>query len=1094
MSVQFVLGTSGVGKSTFIYNKIIEESMKNKDINYILLVPEQYSMMLQRKIVELHPTGGTMNIDVIGFNRLAYRVFDELGKKNSKVLEDFGKSMLIRQVAGSIRDELQIYGSSLDKPGFIDEVKSLMSELYQYDIKGNKIDEMIESLKNEGDGTSLLEKKLTDMSLIYDAFSKRLGDEYIVAEEITELLVQCIPTSGLIKKSVIVMDGFTGFTPIQLLVVEQLMLHAMKVYSVLTIDRENCDRENVAEHELFHLTKKTIRSICDRAKANNISVMEPIFVEGNTGKRSRELSWLEANIFRYPYKKYEGRVENIVITRYENMREEIAGAASIIRNLVRNEGYRYKDFAIITGALTQAEGLVNQLMPKYDIPYFLDYSMPVKNNPFIDGICHAIRCIDDGFSYDSMFAFLKSGAVSELDDGDIELMDNYVLSKGIKGLWMWQREWGEELDYARECVLEIFAPFIRDKGLLKYAAIADFVNAVLRFMERLDYENRLCLAADRYEEAGSHELAKLYERLYEKIGEILDKMLQIMADETVSIDEFCELFELGLKDVKMGIIPSTLDMVIVGDITRTRLDSIKVLFMLDANDGIIPSQGNPAQIISDRDKEQLLALGYELAPTDKINVYVEQFYLYMNMTKPQDRLYISYVMTNTDNETMRPSYIIERVCNIFPALAVDDGKKASELVTTREASVEILIGFLKKLMDGDMQSLNKLNSLYRLYSDLGEHELLDIVRSGIEYSNIPKSLTEDVYGLIRLKLSTQSVSRLEQYAGCAYSYFLKYILGLRERQIKELDTISIGNILHSAMERLYRHVHDNMGNDWEGLSCDERDKLVETFVGTAFEAEFDDDDGRIQYLKHVLIRIGQRTAEMLNNITCKDMLKPEFFEYKFEQPLEHENAAPVTLKGVVDRGDVYFDQEQGIVRLRIIDYKSGNHDFKINELYEGLQLQLAVYMNVMVELVKEQYGTGRIGEFKIVPEGMYYYQFKDPYVDADNEAKALVEREKKLILKGINNADGMVRTMADFAMKKAGELADEILDGNISKNPILNKQKSACEYCPYKSVCRFDDRYGGNEYRHMRYGSSDKELVYDKIVASLGGKPNGVDG
>ncbi|MCM1272772.1 MAG: PD-(D/E)XK nuclease family protein [Clostridium sp.] len=1093
MSVQFVLGASGSGKSTYIYNKIINESMKNKTVNYILLVPEQYSMILQRKMVELHPAGGTMNIDVIGFNRLAYRVFDELGKKNGKVLEDFGKSMLIRQVAGSIKDELQIYGSSLDKPGFIDEIKSLMSELYQYDIKGDKLSEMIERLKAEGDGTSLLEKKLTDMLLIHDAFTKRLGDEYIVAEEITELLVQCIPSSELIKKSVIVMDGFTGFTPIQLLVVEQLMLHSMKVYSVLTIDRENSEKENVAEHELFYLTRKTIKSICDRAEANNISIMEPIYVEKAADRSRNELSWLEANLFRYPYKRYEDEVEHIAITRYGNMREEIAGAAATIRSLVRNEGYRYKDFAIITGALTQAEGLFHQLMPKYDIPYFLDYSIPVKNNPFIDGICHAIHCVDDGFSYDSMFAFLKSGAVSELNDDDIELMDNYVLSKGIKGLWMWQRAWGEELDYARECVLEIFAPFIKNKGLLKRAAIADFVNAVLQFMERLDYETRLGHAAERYGELGNHELARLYEGLYGKIGEILDKMLQIMAEQVVSIDEFYELFELGLKDVKMGIIPSTLDMVIVGDITRTRLDGIKVIFMLDANDGIIPSGENPAQIISDRDKEKLLAFGYELAPTDKINVYVEQFYLYMSMTKPQDRLYISYVMTGADNEAMRPSYIIERICNIFPRLAVRDGKKASEAVTTKEASVEILIGFLKKLMDGDMQSLNNLNSLYRLYSDLGEHELLSIIRSGIAYSNIPERLTRDVYGLIQLKLSTQSVSRLEQYAGCAYSYFLKYILGLRERQIKELNTISIGNILHSSMERLYRHVHDNMGNDWEGLADDERDKLVETFVGNAFEAEFDDDDGKVQYLKTVLVRIGQRTAEMLRNITCKDILKPEFFEYKFERPLEHENKAPVTLKGIVDRGDVYFDREQGLVRLRIIDYKSGNYDFRINELYEGLQLQLAVYMNVMVALVKEQYGKGYAEELKIVPEGMYYYQFKDPYVDAADEAKAQLEREKKLTLKGINNADGMVNTMADFAMKKAGELADKILAGDISKKPVLNKGKAACEYCPYKSVCRFDDRYGGNEYRHMRYGSGDKELVYQKIVSDLGGKPNGVD-
>ncbi|MCM1171350.1 MAG: PD-(D/E)XK nuclease family protein [Clostridium sp.] len=1091
MSLQLILGASGAGKSHYIYNKIINESMANPDTNYILLVPEQYSMLLQRKMVMLNPVGGAMNIDVIGFNRLAYRVFDEQGVKTAKVLEDFGKSMLIRQVAGSVKDKLKLYGSSLDKPGFIDEVKSLMSELYQYDLGHGKIGAIAEALKENNEEDTLLGKKIADMSVIFDAFLNKLGKQYIVAEEITELLADCIDDSMLIKNSVIVMDGFTGFTPIQYRVIEKLLYNARKVYGVFTIDKAFYDKKTVKEHELFYLTRKTMTKLKEKAISHKVDLCDDIVIEGSGFGKNEELCHLERNLFRYPYKKYEAQPDNIHISSYVNLRSEISGVADVIRGLVMREGYRYKDFAIITANFEETEEIVKQIMPLYDIPFFLDYSRPVKNNPYIDAICHMLKAVRENFSYDAIFAFIKSGVVSELNACDVETLENYVLAHGIKGLWMWNRKWKDETDFARAYIIEIAKPFIMENGrLIKTASVKNFTSIILEFMEILDYENRLTMEAEKFFQDDNVEMSKLYGMLYAKICELLDKMEQIMGDDIIDIRDFEELFLLGLKDLSLGIIPTCLDMITIGDITRTRLDGIKVLFILDANDGILCARPAAAQIISDRDKEKLSRFGFELADTEKQNAYIEQFYLYVNMTKPSDRLYISYITANSENEEMRPSYIINRVCNIFPLLETVDGGKTIDFSGTKATGVDSLIDGLKAIMAGNDERLYQLYGLYKLYYDSGEKKLLEQVRAGLLYHNLPEHLADDVHELIRLKLTSLSVSRLEQYASCAYGYFLKYVLGLKEREMNTLDDRNFGTLLHAAMEKLYRHVHDNLDNAWETVSDNERDRLVERFVEEVFDKEFDAADGKLLYFKDTLKRIGKRTAAALYDITVSGRLKPEYFEYRFKEQLEE----TITITGIVDRGDVYYSSEENSIKLRIIDYKSGNHDFKISELYEGLQLQLSVYMNIMLDLVREQ-NKRNGGTAEVVPEGMYYYQMQDPFVDveSDSEEDIKAARDKKLVLKGISDNPEYIKNVSDFAMKKTRALAKVMLEGMIEKAPMQAGDKTACTYCPYKDVCRFDNKYGGNHYRYKKYKDKERDLVYKKILEELGGEDDALD-
>ncbi len=1060
--------------------------MEHPERNYILLVPEQYSLALQRKMVMLHPNGGTLNIDVIGFNRLAYRVFDELNVKTSKVLEDFGKSMLIRRVAGDVKEQLKVYKNCLNKNGFVDEVKSLMSEFYQYDFSVEELRHVIDKMETSGEQSVLLDK-LKDMEIIVTAFQDKIASEYIVAEQLTELLIDCAGRSELIKNSVIVMDGFTGFTPIQLKLIGTLICNAIKVYSVHTIDEQSYKksyRGGLAEHELFYLTDKTLSSLKQLSRERQVPLEADICVGFDAPKRwtveKKDLLHLEKNIFRYPFSRYTKTVENIIIKAYQTPRAQLKGVAEIIFNLVKSGQYRYKNIGIISGNFEKNVAAVNQIFPLYDIPYFLDYTPPIKNNACIDSIGHALRIIEDDFSYDSVFSFLKSGVIQDISYEDIEELENYVLAKGIKGYNRWNIEWkslSEELGFvAKDSFLDIIKPF--KKNICgKKNKVEKYVYAIRQLMDTLGFDDRL----------------KDNKGLYEKLLGVFEKLENIMGEDCLEIREFIDILDVGLKELNLGMIPGKLDMVMVGDITRTRLDDIKVLFILDANDGVIPSNPSSTGIITEIEKEKLFSLGVELAPTDKINSFVEQMYLYSNMTAPSDKLYISYTNMNSDNKPVAPSYLVDRLLGLFKELRVETVKEQG--ITTAKATKEYLVEELQKYLvadDSNDKDISKLASLYGAYKEHNDDKSMAQLPNALAYSNVPQKLRSQVTNLIKQSMLKQSVSKLEQYAKCPYSYFMRYILGINEREMYEINDRDTGNVLHTAMEGIFSYVHTALDNDWESISEQDRDKLLETHIDAAWEQELgarELEGGRYESLKEELYRIGKRTIAVLSDIKDEDCLKPELFEEIFKETVSLHNGETMLLRGKIDRTDTFYSSEQDALRYRVVDYKSSNYEIQLNKIYDGVQLQLAIYTGIMKDILKSKAGNeGAKDSTNIIADGMYYYGMEDPYIDVEDESKLDKERAKRLKLSGIENNNSDFNTVLQYADKKAKDMAVEIMDGNIAKTPLKEQRKKACDYCPYSDCCRFDEKYGGNSYKYLTYGNRVKDTpeIIGGMEVSLG--------
>lgn len=1115
MSVRFLLGASGSGKSRQIYNEIIQASIKEPERNFYLIVPEQYTMEAQRELVTMHPAGGMMNIDAIGMNRLAYRVFDELGISTGQVLEDFGKSMLIKKILCEQQDTLQVYGSYYDKLGFVDEMKSMMSEIFQYNIKQDTIDEIMEQIPED----SVVAGKMQDIRHIYEEFEAFAGERYIVAEQLVELLTRHVGQSKLVCGSSLYFDGFTGFTPVQLELVEKLMTCADDLTFSFTLDDRDQKYEHIKDYELFYLTKTTIKKLTEAAAAAGVEIESPVVLPGTINYRlgeNRELFFLERNLFRSPYQKWKQPLERIHLTATGDAQDEIVFVASTIRRLVREKGYRYKDIAIVAGDLEQASHIYERVMDEYEIPVFIDANACLKANPCAETIRSVLAVLADDFSYDSVFRFLKAG-MTDLSFEDIELLENYALKRGVRGYSRWNRAVSENyektspvnIEEIRQAFMKMFGD-IRKVFADKKAVTKDYVEALYDFLLQIHmYEKLEARKNELYEENRINE-GDAYGQIFEKTVRLFDKIAELLGDTKMSVKEFYEIVDTGLSDIEVGVVPPTVDRVLIGDITRSRLNHIKVLFFTSVNDGIVPKAPKKGRILSDRDRDILSDCGLELAPSDKQNSYIEQFYIYTILTKPSDHLYISYHKLSASLESMRPSYLLGRISNIFPSLQAEEYDAASCMPDTVNRS-------LRRILRAEDSEDAESRILTRILTEKGFAGELTAIYKGRTYRNVAEQLPPETIALLYGRYLHASVSKLELYARCGFAYFLKYGLRLKEREMYQVDVRNVGVILHSVMEGLFKQVRDTRNNDWENFPEDERMLMVTELVNRAAEesaGDFFEDNARNAYMLQMIERMAQTSAGMLQKHIRLGSMKPGMLEKTFDSAkdevgsylFELPNQIQMSINGKIDRVDV--EEEDGTVYIKVIDYKSSTRKLSLEEVLNGEQLQLVTYSAIAYEIEKMIYP-----DKDIQIAGLLYYSFDDPVIEIESseidtgteqpefsdQEKLDAERMEKMKLQGFVNESpaviqkmdhtcnqslpvkldkngdikksenvvsaDQIRTIMELTRENIEELGSQIAEGKIAIEPYKNKSNTGCDYCEFKNICHFDVKNGGNQYR-----------------------------
>ena len=1142
MSLRFYFGPSGSGKSHRIYEEIMQRAAQEPGRNFLIIVPDQFTMQTQKDLVMRSDRGGILNIDVLSFGRLSHRILEEVGTKEMPVLDDTGKSLVLQKIAADLKEQLPAMGSLLHKQGYIHEVKSAISEFMQYGISTQDMDKLIASAEKRG----ALAMKLRDLKTLYRGFQDYIKDHFITTEETLDVLRRSLAKSKILPDSVVVFDGFTGFTPIQNRLIQELMRVCAETIVTVTIGAEEDPYQSDGEQKLFHLSKKTVADLVKLAAEAEVERGEDVFVKGGINRftQAPALCYLEQNLFRYQYEPYTEKQREICMFEALSPREEVHQTALYIRKLIREEGLTYRNIAVVIGDLEGYASYVETEFGQLEIPCFLDRTRGIVLNPMIEYIKSALQLYIKDFSYDTVFHFLRSGMV-DISREEIDELENYVIRTGARGYRTYSRlftrrteemqqgsgqddtERAEEPLERLNRIRQQFADTVEILHMAPRAKAGEYVDHLYDFLEQNQVQQKLLNYQQQFEQEGDLAKAREYAQIYRLVMDLLDQIYELLGEEEISLQEFADILDAGFGEITVGTIPQNVDRIVVGDMERTRLKQVQVLFFLGVNDGNIPKNASKGGIISDMDREFLIESGTEMAPSPRQQMYIQRLYLYLNMTKPSQRLYLSYAKVNSDGKGIRPSYLIDTVRKLFPQLTVEYPQNRSriEQIEGRQEGARYLAEELREYADGTLQEEERQDFylMYRAYeADAeGRDRLTAAAFRRYKESGLSRIVARALYG----RQLENSVSRLETYAACACRHFLQYGLSLREREEFGFEVSDMGNVYHAVLENFAGKLAES-GRTWwdfgENFALKTVKESVEAYAATYGETVLYS-SARNEYAITRMSRILTRTVLTLQQHLKQGSFQPDDYElsFRFAEDLDSihvdlSEEEKMHLQGRIDRIDVSEDAEH--VYVKVIDYKSGNKKFDLAALYYGLQLQLVVYMNAAMELESRKHP-----DKEIVPAALLYYHIDDPTIETPVELSDEQINEQilaKLRMNGVVNSDPEVVERLDHYLqdksavipvekKKDGsfsarsgilsreemqlvsayvdakirDIGREILDGKIAANPYEKGNEEACTYCAYKKVCGFDGSIPGYEKRQLE--DLDKQTLMQRMQETV---------
>lgn len=858
---------------------------------------------------------------------------------------------------------------------------------------------------------------------------------------------------------------------------------------------------------MFAMSKKMIHKLLLLAKeCPGCLVEENLWIPSGENSRfahNPALHFLEQNLFRYGRRVYPEMPEEIAVYGAANPREEMEETARRIRILIREEGFRYGEIAVIAGDLTEYASTARQVFESMEIPCFIDEKHSVLMNPFVEYIRAAMEMAAQNYTYESVFRYLRCG-MGTLTREEVDILENYVIALGIRGRKKWQETWTRVYRGMKpediSLLNELRSRFLEEIRILlehfqgRGKTVEDYTRALYAFIVQGDIQNKLKKQEVEFKAQGNLAMEKEYAQIYGIVIELLDKLVEILGPEKVTRAEYQQLLETGLSEAKVGLIPPSVDQVLVGDLERTRLKGVKALFLVGVNEGSIPKNTGKGGILTEMDREFLEEMGTELAPGARELSAQQRFYLYLNLTKPSRKLYLSYSQSNAKGESLSPAYLIGTMKKLYPELMTEFAEQPEDSMAVLQHPAGSLDYFLKGLKEKAEEGNPIWQELYTWYLNHPDYSsqvkrLVQAVFTENPGDRITASVAKILYG----EISPYGATRLERYSACAFAHFLQYGLELTERVEYEFKAMDMGNVIHDSLERFSQKVQQE-GKQWASLTDQERD----AYAKECLEAVTGDYGNTILHSsarnEYLISRVGQllrRTLWALQEQLKRGQFVPEGFEVSLGG-------------GRIDRVDVCEEGDK--VYVKVMDYKTGNTSFSLVSLYHGLQLQLVVYLNGAMEAEEVRHPGA-----EIIPAGIFYYHVKDPMVEAKMEEdlqqveqkllkelkmNGLVQREEEAARKIDRtleslpvslNKDGTFRKssktagkeefklLSQYVKKKIQEIRSSIAQGNARVSPYQLGQEKACTYCPYGAVCGFEQKIPGYEFRNLKK-FSDEEI------------------
>ena len=1104
MGLRIIYGRAGSGKSEYCYQEIAKEIEKNEKI--FLITPEQFSFTAEKKLMEAVKTEAVLQAEVIHLSRLAKRVIKEIGIKDDRMTK-CGKAMLISHILTTQKKELKYLSKSEEN---IDLAISSITELKKHGVTVERLKEQIEKTEN-----IYLKTKLQDISIIYEQYDEQIKQSYIdEADELT-ILAQNIEKIEWLKNSIIYIDEFAGFTYSEYHVIKELIKYAKQVNITITVD--DLGQTLNPDTDIFYANKITVKKLQKIVEQNELKQEKPIKLTEIKRFKTPELKYIEGHLFKTQSTKYEQKVENLSMFLAKNQYTEIEYIAKEITKLVKEKNKRYNDIAIITKNIQNYSNLAKVIFEKYDIPIFIDEKRELSQNIIIQYVLSIFEILQKNYSKESVFQYAKMGFL-DIEQGDIFKLENYCTKWGIKQNkfkkdFVYELEDNkQEIEYYNELRKRIIEPIEKLRQKIRKEKTAKAVTlAIYEFLEEQKIEEKISLKMQELKQKNREDLVQEYKESYEILINVLDEIVKIFKDENITINQYSNILKQGLKASSLGKIPGTQDQVIMGDVDRSRSHKVDTIFIIGLNDGVYPSINKSEGFLGDEDREYLKEQGIELAKGTLENLYDDNFNIYKAFTTVERELHLSYSSADTEGGALRPSIYITKIKKMFPNL-----KETSDVITQKyeitnqKATYEALIEKLAKIQEKELEP--EWEETYRYFeNEASWKNKLEKDLQGLSYTNIPQNIEtttiEKLYGNV---LKT-SVSKLETYKKCPFSYFLKYGLNLKQKEELKIQNFDTGSFMHEIIDLFFNQVKEENIQLTELLGEEEKiRKIVNQIVETKL------DYGKYRFTATVKYKILIQRLERMVTKALKYIVESlvysdfnvegtevEFDNGKEYKPIEItlENGKRIEIRGKIDRVDIARTSDGNY--LRIIDYKSSARNVDLNEVYAGISIQLLTYLDAICE------------EKDLMPAGILYFNLIEKNVNPKVKTEEAIEEEirKQFKMKGLILADIEVMKMQDNNLKEgktskiipAGisgkgainkrdtngveqeefevlqkyigkiikEIGKEILQGKIDLKPTNYKGKTPCRYCEYHAICGFDARNNKNKYEYIENLSKD---------------------
>ena len=1110
MGLRVIHGRAGTGKSEYCYNEISEKVKENSKI--LVITPEQFSFTAEKKLMDALSAEAVLNAEVVTFSRMAYRVINEIGGRTETNLSKCGKIMLIYSILNNCKKDLKFLGKTDEN---VDMVETAITEFKKHGIS-------VEQLKKETENQEdiYLKNKLNDINIIYEKFQEQIAEKYIDETDLLTILAQNVDKVDDFKDNLIYIDEFSGFTSQEYDIIKKLLKIAKQV--TVTICTDSIHDVKNPDIDIFYSNQITTNKILQLAEESQIKV-EEVNLEKNYRFKTPELKHLEQNLYNLKSKIYSEEVKNISLFLAKNQYSEIEQVAKNIFKLVRDENYRYKDISIITKNIDTYANLARVIFEKYDIPIFIDENRDLNQNIIIQYVLSILEIFIKNWSYESIFNYLKTG-LNDIEEDELFKLEKYCIKWGIKNnKWKKEFTYGNfdekekaEIERLEQIRKNIVDPLVKLKKEIDENKTAKGISkAIYQFLVDQEIAKKIRQKQNELEEKGLIDLSHEYESSINIVINLLDEIVLVFKDDKITIDKFAQILRVGLKNSNLTKIPGTQDQVIMGDVDRSRSHKVKATFIIGLNDGIFPSINKDEGFLNDDDREILKSHGIELAKGTIDKLYEDNFNIYKTFTTAEQKLYLSYPSSDMQGKALRPSILVNRIKKIYPKLSEESDviESKSEILNTK-TTYEELINNISKLRENEIEKI--WYYVYNYYKkDENWNNKLEQSLKGLNYSNLPEKIEQkNIDKLYGNKLST-SISKLEQYRRCPFSYFLQYGLKIKPQEELKVKSFDTGTFMHEVIDEVFEIIKEEKIK-LEDITEDKISEIVDKIIDEELLQNKNYIFTSTAKYRVLVIRLKKIIKKALKYI-IQSLISSEFnvlgTELEFDDKgkyktikLQLENGKNVEITGKIDRVDTAQNEDGKY--LRIIDYKSSIKNIDLNEVYAGLQIQLLTYLDAVCK------------EEDLMPAGILYFSLMEQMIDTDKnmELEQIEERIRKSFkMKGLILADIKVVKLHDKNLEngysnlvpayisKSGlsegksscvskeqfkdlqdymyivikQISNEILSGNIDLKPFYKNKKTPCSYCDYKSICNFNNGACLNKYNFI--DEKSKQEILEKI-------------